>query len=572
VNLKTYQAFTMAQALAAVRQDLGIDAVILNTRSFKRGGFMGLGRRTIVEVTATPAKAAAASASFTARSTRPVSARPPQAAAATRSYAATEAKPLNRRPVVSPSSGAAPDRDRQRAQLLAQILLERQTRAAAPVQAAPHPPPVQPAPAATSPAVTNERPAPAPSPSHSIRSASGDSLQADRMATESPVGAAPQAGPAVATATLPAARRFVLRSPNINGTATPAATAQPIPSSVAMRSSTAPKRHAVPSILSNDLPVEPNRTNGSAAMAEARVMQDELQAIKSMVGQVLARQTPANGTPSNAASSTMPQHLFDLYLKLVSQDVSDELADQICNDVRDELNGTDLQDSGCVRTAVMRHLADFIPVALEPVTDRPADGRPLTIALVGPTGVGKTTTLAKLAAAFKLRHKKCVGMITADTYRIAAVDQLRTYANIIGIPLQVALAPDDMTRAVNSLAGCDVILIDTAGRSQNDAGRIDELRAFVAAASPHEVHLVLSSTAGEKVLLREAEAFSAVGIDKIVLTKLDEAVSFGMLVNVLRRLGKQLSFFTTGQEVPDHLEIGRSDRLADLILGGALQS
>jgi flagellar biosynthesis protein FlhF len=206
------------------------------------------------------------------------------------------------------------------------------------------------------------------------------------------------------------------------------------------------------------------------------------------------------------------------------------------------------------------------------VFEKSPDDRPLTIALIGPTGVGKTTTLAKLAASFKLRHGKKVGLITSDTYRIAAVDQLRTYANIIGLPLEVAITPTEMRHALHALRENDVILIDTAGRSQNDAGRIQELKQFINAANPHEVHLVLSSTAGEKVLLNEAEAFAEVGVHKIMLTKLDEAVSFGMLINVIRQVGKQLSFVTTGQEVPKHLEVGRADRIAELVLGGQLHA
>jgi flagellar biosynthesis protein FlhF len=257
-----------------------------------------------------------------------------------------------------------------------------------------------------------------------------------------------------------------------------------------------------------------------------------------------------------------------MYLRLISQEMSDELADQIVNAVRAELSAEQLEDETHVRASMLRHVASFIPVAEQAVPESTSDGRPLTIALIGPTGVGKTTTLAKLAASFKLRHHRKVALITSDTYRIAAVDQLRTYANIIGLPLEVALTPSEMKVAVDKLSASDVILIDTAGRSQNDDGRLRELQQFIAAANPHEVHLVLSSTAGQKVLLNEAEAFSAIGVHKIVLTKLDEAVSFGMLVNVIRQVGKHLSFVTTGQEVPTHLEIGRAERLAELILGG----
>jgi len=262
----------------------------------------------------------------------------------------------------------------------------------------------------------------------------------------------------------------------------------------------------------------------------------------------------------------VPQQLFDAYLHLVSQDLSEDIADQVVQAVRSQLSADDLADPARVRTAVAAQLARCIPVAECPVALESPDERPLTIALVGPTGVGKTTTLAKLAASFKLRHERSVGLITCDTYRIAAVDQLRTYANIIGLPLEVVLTPSEMPRAMHALAGCDVILIDTAGRSQRDTDRLVELREFLRQADPHEVHLVLSSTASEKVLLQEAEAFVGVGAQKVVLTKLDEAVSFGMLVNVIRSIGRELSFFTTGQEVPDHIEIGRADRLADLML------
>ena len=135
----------------------------------------------------------------------------------------------------------------------------------------------------------------------------------------------------------------------------------------------------------------------------------------------------------------------------------------------------------------------------------------------------------------------------------------------------MANTPSDMPAVIDRLGACDVIVIDTAGRGQNDTDRIDELRQYIAAADPHEVHLVLSSTAGERVLLREAEAFAPVGIHRIVLTKLDEAVSFGMLVNVVRKVGKELSFVTTGQEVPDHIEPGRAERLAGLVLNGAIE-
>jgi flagellar biosynthesis protein FlhF len=290
-------------------------------------------------------------------------------------------------------------------------------------------------------------------------------------------------------------------------------------------------------------------------------VEEELAAIKRMVGQVL-RSTRAPDHPN------MPEALFECYQRLLESAVAAEIASEIAGQVRDELAIDQLRDSELVRRAVLRRLATLIPAAAD--ADRVArapDNRPLTIALVGPTGVGKTTTIAKLAAAYRLRQNRRVGLITCDTYRIAAVDQLRTYAGIINIPLKVAMTPAEMRAAVASLQECDAILIDTAGRPPRDAPRLDELRALLAAASPHQTHLVLSSAAAEASLLDAADRFAPLGCDRVILTKLDETVSFGVVINVLRKLSTRLSFVTTGQEVPDHIQPGNSDRLARLVLG-----
>ena len=192
-------------------------------------------------------------------------------------------------------------------------------------------------------------------------------------------------------------------------------------------------------------------------------------------------------------------------------------------------------------------------------------------------GVGKTTTTAKIAATCRLHRGGRVALITCDTYRVAAVAQLKTYAEILGMPLHVADHPGQIRSIIDSIQDADVIIIDTPGRSQRDEGRLDELSQFLEAATPHQTHLVLSGTAGEQVLLREAEAFLPLGVDRIVLTKLDEAVSFGMLVDVLHRIGRELSFVTTGQEVPADIEPASGDHLATLALrgmhqGGAVRS
>ena len=289
-------------------------------------------------------------------------------------------------------------------------------------------------------------------------------------------------------------------------------------------------------------------------------LEEELASIKRMVGQVL-RSAHGSRQPS------MPDALFDCYRRLLEAEVAAEIAEEITSGVRDDLSASELNEPAVVQSAVLRRLSSFLPVASEAGrVQRAPDGRSLTIALVGPTGVGKTTTIAKLAATYKLRHGRKVGLITCDTYRIAAVDQLRTYADIIGLPLRVAMTPAEVRTSLLALSDMDVVLIDTAGRSPRDAERLGELRAMLDAADPHQRHLVLSSTASESALSETAAAFAPLGYDRVILTKLDEAVNFGVLVNVVRRLQTKLSFVTTGQEVPEHLEPGNSDRLARCIL------
>jgi len=191
-----------------------------------------------------------------------------------------------------------------------------------------------------------------------------------------------------------------------------------------------------------------------------------------------------------------------------------------------------------------------------------------TIALLGPTGVGKTTTIAKLAATAKLRHGLRVGLITSDTYRIAAVEQLKTYASIIGVPLQVVTTPDELARAKQALSDCELILVDTAGRSQNDAKRIGELMDLVKAAQPDERHLVLSTTNSQQASARIGERFCVLRPDRLIMTKLDEAIDTGVLAAMPQMLGLPLSYVTSGQEVPDDIDAADPDKLARLVLYG----
>ena len=262
----------------------------------------------------------------------------------------------------------------------------------------------------------------------------------------------------------------------------------------------------------------------------------------------------------------LPQPLFETYQQLVENQVAEDLASQLIEELKGTVPRPKWADAGAMRAALISRIAELIPAAGPLALS--SRTKPYVVALIGPTGVGKTTTVAKLAARHSLGMNKAVGLITIDTYRIAAVDQLKTYAEILNLPLKVVLTPGELDEAIKELSRCDLILIDTAGRSQNDALRLNELRRFLTQARAHEVHLVLSTTSQEANLMQAAERFCKLGVDRILFTKIDEGLGFGVILNVLKRVNRKMSYLTNGQEVPDHIEVGRPEQVAELITRG----
>lgn len=181
-------------------------------------------------------------------------------------------------------------------------------------------------------------------------------------------------------------------------------------------------------------------------------------------------------------------------------------------------------------------------------------GERRVVALVGPTGVGKTTTIAKLAAGFRLQQKRRVGLLTIDTYRIAAVQQLQAYAEIMDLPMRVVDSPEQMQSGIEALNDVELVLIDTAGRSPRLAARIKQLKDLLSAASPHEIHLVVSATASAHSICSTLEGFSAVSPTATILTKLDETEQLAGVLAALESKAPPLSYLTHGQQVPDDIE------------------
>ena len=190
---------------------------------------------------------------------------------------------------------------------------------------------------------------------------------------------------------------------------------------------------------------------------------------------------------------------------------------------------------------------------------------------IGPTGVGKTTTIAKIASMLKMDQKKKIALMTADTYRIAAVEQLTTYANILDIPLHVVYSPEEVKEAKERLKDYDIVLVDTAGRSYKNREQRDDLERLLNSVPPQEreVFLVLSATTKYYDLLRITENYLQITDYALIFTKLDETSSIGNLLNIHMKTGAPLSYATFGQNVPDDISVIDPQNIAKQLLGGS---
>ena len=217
--------------------------------------------------------------------------------------------------------------------------------------------------------------------------------------------------------------------------------------------------------------------------------------------------------------------------------------------------------------SIARELSFAGPIRIHP-------GERRVVALVGPTGVGKTTTVAKLAAGFRLKSKRRVGLLTIDTFRIAAVQQLQAYAQIMDLPMRVVESADQMHHAMNQLGDVDLILIDTAGRSPKEDVQVEALVELLRQAQPDETHLVISATSSAAVVKSAIDGFSVSHPTAAILTKLDEApYTAGVLSAILPSqafAGLPISYVTTGQHVPDDIEIATAERALQRLLPNPL--
>ncbi|MGN0513532.1 MAG: flagellar biosynthesis protein FlhF [Lachnospiraceae bacterium] len=272
--------------------------------------------------------------------------------------------------------------------------------------------------------------------------------------------------------------------------------------------------------------------------------------------------------PRQEAMNNNIKTLRLIYNKLIDNEVDEKYANKLINEIESSLKKESNIDSvlAGVYQKIILKLGEADTINL---TDKQK-----VVFFVGPTGVGKTTTIAKIASKFKLNEHKKVAFITSDTYRIAAVEQLNTYANILDVPVKVVYTEEELKNGIAEFKDYDLILVDTAGRSHKNIEQKDSVIDLYKSvkndenAPDTEVYLVLSVTTKYRDLISIAKAYENLGNYKLLFTKLDETGALGNILNIKLLTGAPLSYTTAGQNVPDDIETINVQKLAKQLLGG----
>jgi flagellar biosynthesis protein FlhF len=290
-------------------------------------------------------------------------------------------------------------------------------------------------------------------------------------------------------------------------------------------------------------------------------MQNELDRLKSALSRIMAERN-IKITPQFKGRAGL------LYQSLTERGVKGELAQRIIYLLKEAKSELESEGLGTNRL-LLDHFAKKLQGLFAIGGQIRAKGREQrVITLVGPTGEGKTTTIAKLAANYALVMGKKVALISADTYRIAAPEQLKIYGEIIGVPVAIVYTPMELAKTLEELKDKELVFVDTAGRSPANNLHLSELRAYLNVCHPAEIHLVLSSTKKSDDMQFALEKCQGIDLRSVIFTKLDETQSLDSVMNFTYAAKKPLSYFGVGQNVPDDIELASTDRFVQFILQG----
>lgn len=506
MQIKSFKAPTLKEAMANVKSELGVDAVILHTNKIKKGGILGFHAKEIVEVIAAVEDEPVVKEQKPAMDTGAASEAVLQAAAAARASrnSAPEPEPQLMQP--QPTGNFTPRN----------MVSQYQT-------------------AGTIEAISHAMAQNTPSPTF------GEVLASVNKAQE-------QAGQPIVNEQAASVAPAVDMNPDVEQ---PVVKEEPVePVSVAEEKLVSAESDAEQLTLEKEVETaSEDSTDLDVKEQEILDLQNQLEEMKSMLVEMSRNKDEAGGIPN-------------LQRAMEAQGISQH----VLEDMISKLNGTEIlapQNSIKALKALEKYVRKAIRIAngITLYSDKPK-----IVALIGPTGVGKTTTLAKIAAKFVLEEGAKVALITADTYRISAVEQLKTYSDILGLPLEIVYNPQALQEAIEKHRDKQLILLDTAGRSQYNAYQMKELSELLNIDADIEKHLVMSATTKTSDGLELLDNFSLCKPDRVIFTKVDETKTHGIILNILHRRKAALSYLTNGQSVPDDIEPASIEKLAELLL------
>ncbi|MDR1532725.1 MAG: flagellar biosynthesis protein FlhF [Clostridiales bacterium] len=328
-----------------------------------------------------------------------------------------------------------------------------------------------------------------------------------------------------------------------------------------------PFPEAVPDPRAAPLMTEPPLTSEEAIILEQKstieALEQKLDVSEELITQLMARLSASQADSERKYENEMVQFFYDT---LVGQGVTVAIAEKLLADVA-MFDKKDV-DMDVIVKIVYNNIYNILkdPPALS--TKRSRRGKPQIAAFIGPTGVGKTTTIAKLSSEIVFKHKLRLGLITADTYRIAAVEQLKTYAQILGLDVGVAYDAEDLRANLDRMINVkDAIFIDTAGRSHRNEENLRELQELLDKIPECQRILVLSSTTKYEDLLSIVDTYLKITDFYIIFTKLDETECLGTILNICFLTGKKVAYIATGQNVPDDFEKVEPDKMTKALMG-----